>query len=151
MFINATVYERLLADLQALTETLAAERHRHDLMSEQAAHQLAMVRQDLGTERGRREVLSQHTAVQKSFVDFLCTRVNQLETERVILLRSMTNLEIPAPTIRPTEPAPAAVAGADAFADLAIFDDDPRHAPAGWHPDGSVNYGAPTPTGGMSS
>jgi hypothetical protein len=151
MFIPTAVYERLLADLQALTETLAEERHRHDLLSGQDADQLARVRQELGTERGRREILSQQTAVQKSFVEFLCSRVNQLETERVILLRSFTNLELPAPTIRPTEPVAAAPAG-DGFPDLSIFDDDPRHAPAGWHPDGSVNYGStPAPTGGMSS
>jgi hypothetical protein len=151
MFINATVYERLLADLQALSETVAEERHRHDLMSEQAAHQLAMVRQDLGTERGRREILGQQAAVHKSFIDFLCSRVNQLETERVLLLRQLTNLDLPAPTIRPLEPTPAAAPGGEGFPDLSIFDDDPRHAPAGWHPDGSVNYGTPAPTGGMSS
>jgi len=150
MFINAAVYERLLADLEALTETLAEERHRHDLLSEQANHQLAMVRQDLGTERGRREILSQQAAIQKSFLDFLCSRVNQLETERVLLLRQLTNLDLPTPTIRPIDTPPAAAPG-DGFADLSIFDDDARHAPAGWHPDGTVNYGTPAPTGGMSS
>jgi hypothetical protein len=152
MFINTAVYERLLSASQALSETLADERHRHDLLSEQAAQQLAMVRQDLGTERGRREVLSQTTAVQKGFIEFLCSRVNQLETERVLLLRQFVQLDLPAPMIRPSEPAAAAAPGGDGFADVSIFDDDPRHAPAGWHPDGSVNYGStPAPTGGMSS
>lgn len=151
MFINSAVYERLREDLQALTETLAEERHRHELMSEQAGQQLAMVRQDLGAERGRREILSQATAVQKGFIEFLCSRVNQLETERVLLLRQFVQLDLPAPMIRPSEPA-AAAPGGDGFADVSIFDDDPRHAPAGWHPDGSVNYaGTPAPSGGMSS
>ncbi len=150
MFIHAAVYERLLADLQALTETVAEERHRHDILSGQDADALAAVRQELGLERGRREILSQQAAVQKSFLDFLCSRVNQLETERVLLLRQLTNLDLPTPTIRPIEPAAPPMA--DGFADLAIFEDDPRHAPAGWNHDGSVNYGAPAaPTGGMAS
>jgi hypothetical protein len=149
MFISSMVYERLRQDLQALTETLAEERHRHELMSEQAGQQLAMVRQDLGTERGRREILSQQTAVQKGLIEFLCSRVNQLETERVLLLRQFVQLDLPAPMIRPTMPAPPE---ASEYPPVSIFDDDPRHAPAGWRADGSVNYdGAPAPTGGMSS
>jgi hypothetical protein len=150
MFINAAVYQRLVADLQALTETLAEERHRHDVLSGQDADQLAAVRQELGTERGRREILSQQTAVQKGFLDFLCSRVNQLEIERVLLLRQITNLDLPAPMLRPTSPAAAPPDAAAGLTDLSIFDDDPRHAPAGWHDDGTVNYGKP-PTGGMAS
>jgi hypothetical protein len=130
MFINRAMYERLLADLESLTETLADER------------------QELGLERGRREVLTQQTAIQKSFIDFLISRVNQLEVERTLLLRPLINIDLPTPVLRQTTTAPPA----DAVPDLSIFEDDPRHAPAGWHPDGSVNYaGAPAmPTGGMT-
>lgn len=149
MFISGAVYQRLVADLQALTETLAEERHRHDLLSGQDADELATVRQELGTERGRREILSQQTAVQKGFIDFLCSRVNQLEVERVLLLRPLTNIDLPAPTIRPTTPA-APPDPAASLSDLSIFDDDPRHAPAGWNHDGTVNYSG-APTGGMTS
>jgi hypothetical protein len=153
MFINGAVYQRLLDDLQMLTETVAEERHRHEILSEQSAAELATVRQELGTERGRREILSQQAAVQKQFVDFLCSRVNQLEIERVMLLRQLTNIDLPAPSLRPTTAAaPPPVDPAAILSDLSIFDDDPRHAPAGWHHDGSVNYGAPEPpTGGMTS
>lgn len=148
MFINATVYQRLLADLQALTETVAEERHRHDVLSGQDADQLAAVRQELGTERGRREILSQQAAVQKSFIDFLCSRVNQLEVERVLLLRPLINIDLPAPVLRPTTPAAPPGDAAAAFASVSIFEDDPRHAPKGWNLDGTVNYDG-APTGGI--
>jgi hypothetical protein len=153
MFINGAVHQRLLDDLQMLTETVAEERHRHEMLSEASAAELATVRQELGTERGRREILSQTAAVQKQFVDFLCSRVNQLETERVMLLRQFTSIDLPAPSLRSTTAAaPPDVDPSAALASLSIFDDDERHAPAGWHRDGTVNYGAPEPpTGGMSS
>jgi hypothetical protein len=138
MWVNGKVYERLLDDLGAMRETVADERSRHELLTEQNALAFGKVHEELGLERGRREVLSHQAVVQKSMVEFLCARVNQLETERVIMLRHLTSLELPTPTLRAEHPeaggAAAAVAG------LGIFADDPRHAPKGWNLDGTVNY-----------
>ena len=127
MFLNSDVYNRLVEDLSLSRADLADERQRSDL-----------ARQELAIERGRREILARQAAVHESFVEFLCARVNQLETERVLLLRQLTTIEIPAPVIhfRPAVTAPPA---ADPTT-ISIFDDDPSHAPKGWHPDGSVNY-----------
>jgi hypothetical protein len=121
MFVNATVYARLIDDLTY------------------ARKELTDTRVELASERGKREILSRTTAVQESFVEFLCSRVNQLETERVLLLRQVANVDLPAPSMRLR---PAGPSGNDA-AEMAasIFEDDPSHAPAGWHPDGTVNYG----------
>jgi hypothetical protein len=140
MFVNATVHARLIDDLARLREEVTFERQRADQQSQNASDALVTVTADLAGERARREVLSKQVAVQESFVEFLCSRVNQLETERVLLLRHLTSIEIPAPAVR-LRPA-----GSDNIPDAvppSIFDDDPRNAPAGWHPDGSVNYGAP--------
>jgi len=119
---------RLIADLEATRADLVDERKRGDV-----------VRDALATERGRREVLTRQAAVHESFVEFLCARVNQLETERVLLLRQLTSIEIPAPVVnlRPmATPQPAAD-----LTSVSLFDDHPSHAPKGWHTDGSVNYG----------
>lgn len=140
MLVKRAIYERLLDDLGAMRETVADERSRHELQIESAAQELATVREALGKERGQREVLSQQTAVQKSMIDFLCSRVNQLETERVILMRHLGNIDLPTPTLRQEHPDPPIDPRA-ALASLSIFEDDERHAPRGWHPDGSVNYG----------
>ena len=127
MWVSAATYERLIEDIGELRDALADERQRADA-----------ARDELATERGKREILSRQTAVQESFVEFLCSRVNQLETERVLLLRQLTTLEIPAPTMtyRTATPQPAADPTA-----VSIFDDHPSHAPKGWNNDGSVNYG----------
>jgi len=115
---------------------------------------------ELGTERGRREELTRRVESQQTTIAFLCQRVNQLETERALLFRQLTNINLPVPTLTVTPtaqatqaPANAASATLDAVASLGIFDDDARHAPAGWHEDGSVNYGtlpAPGPAIGRA-
>jgi hypothetical protein len=128
MFLNGDVYNRLVEDLSLVRADLADERKRGDA-----------ARDELAAERGRREVLARQSVVQESFVEFLCARVNQLETERVLLLRQLTTIEIPAPTIAYRSAAPQPPA--DDPTAVSIFDDDPSHAPKGWHPDGSVNYG----------
>lgn len=127
MWVSAATYERLIEDLGELRDALIAERERCDA-----------ARDELHTERGKREILSRQTAVQESFVEFLCSRVNQLETERVLLLRQLTTIDVPVPTMMYR--APAAQTAVDPTA-VSIFDDDASHAPRGWHPDGSVNYG----------
>jgi hypothetical protein len=129
MFLNGEIYSRLVEDLSLIRADLADERQRSDL-----------ARCELAAERGRREILTRQAAVHESFVEFLCARVNQLETERVLLLRQLTTIEIPAPVInlRPMARMPPP---ADDPTAVSIFDDDASHAPKGWHPDGSVNYG----------
>lgn len=104
-------------------------------------HQRAL--DDLASERGRREELTVRANIQQGLLEFLCTRVNQLEVERALMLRQLTNLEIPVPVLRPTvAPSPAP----PDFMSSSVFDDDPANAPAGWHPDGTVNYaGRPVP------
>src|SRR5262245_44937368 len=111
---------------------------------------------ELAVERARREELTRRVDAQQTTISFLCARINQLETERVLLLRQLTNIDIPTPRFQITPTAQPNAGGPltgtdalEAIAALGIFEDDPRHAPAGWHPDGSVNYGtAPAiPTG----
>lgn len=103
--------------------------------------------ENLATERGRREELTRRADVQQTTITFLCARINQLETERVLLLRQITNIDLPVPVFRVTsvsEPAPTATATTDpleAISALGIFEDDHAHAPAGWNADGTVNYG----------
>ena len=104
---------------------------------------------DLAVERARREELTRRVDAQQTTISFLCARINQLETERVLLLRQLTNIDLPTPTLHITPTAMPANAGGpmtgtealEAIAALGIFEDDPRHAPAGWHNDGTVNYG----------
>lgn len=105
---------------------------------------------DLAAERGRREELTRRVDAQQTTITFLCARVNQLETERVLLLRQLTNIDLPVPVLAVTPSALSAqtTAGSaaetlDALSNLGIFEDDERHAPNGWHADGSVNYGRP--------
>jgi hypothetical protein len=105
---------------------------------------------DLATERGRREELTRRVDAQQATITFLTARVNQLETERVLLLRQLLNIDLPVPVLHvtPTALPPQATAGSAAemlaaISSSGIFDDDPSHAPAGWHEDGSVNYGGP--------
>ena len=140
--VSGSVYRQAVEDLAALRELLIEERSRHEILAVDGRAELTTVRAQLGVEQGKREILAQTTAVLTAQLEFLCSRVNQLETERVILLRTLTNLELPAPTMR-TRPVPVP---ADDATDLGIFEDDPRHAPAGWHEDGSVNYGQGTNT-----
>jgi len=103
--------------------------------------------EDLATERARREELTRRVDAQQTTITFLCARINQLEAERVLLLRQLTNIDIPVPTLRvtPTASSGDGVASAQATLEavtaLGIFEDNPAHAPAGWHPDGTVNYG----------
>jgi len=104
---------------------------------------------DLAAERARREELSRRVESQQTIITFLCARTNQLEVERALLLRQMTNLDIPTPQLRVTSAAASAsvadaAATLDALTHMGIFDDDPTHAPAGWNPDGTVNYGGRT-------
>jgi len=105
--------------------------------------------EDLASERARREELTRRVDAQQTTIAFLSARVNQLETERVLLLRQLTNIDLPIPVLQITPSAtnaavPQPTASTDmleAISSLGIFDDDPRHAPAGWNPDGTVNYG----------
>jgi hypothetical protein len=104
--------------------------------------------EELATERARREELTRRVDAQQTTITFLCARVNQLETERVLLLRQLTNIDMPVPQLHVTPTAaPATTTAADpgaalaAISALGVFDDDPAHAPAGWFPDGTVNYG----------
>jgi len=103
---------------------------------------------DLAVERARREELTRRVDAQQTTISFLCARINQLETERVLLLRQLTNIDLPTPTLHITPTAATNAGGPltgsealEAIAALGIFEDDPRHAPAGWYPDGTVNYG----------
>src|SRR5262245_44414151 len=107
---------------------------------------LQMLDKDLATERGRREELSRRVEAQQTTIAFLCARINQIETERALLLRQLTNIDVPIPQLQvtPTATPVATNSAADvlgAISALGIFEDDPAHAPAGWHPDGRVNYG----------
>lgn len=140
MWISRAVWERCLAEIGELQDWCANERDRHAILSEQATQYVEKLREQYGQERGQREVLASQVAVQKSFIEFLCSRVNQLEAERVLLLRHLTSIDLPAPTLRPTQPEAPSVDPLSALSSMSIFDDDPRHAPRGWHADGSVNY-----------
>jgi len=107
--------------------------------------------EDLASERARREELTRRVDAQQTSIAFLCARINQLETERVLLLRQLTNIDIPVPSFQVTPTAgqnATNVLGQHATSDmleaissLGIFEDNPAHAPAGWNPDGTVNYG----------
>lgn len=101
--------------------------------------------EELINERGRREELTRRADVQQTTITFLCARINQLETERVLLLRQITNIDLPIPVFHVTsvsEPAPTATTDPlEAISALGIFEDNPAHAPAGWNTDGTVNYG----------
>jgi hypothetical protein len=131
MFVSKALYERILDDLS---------KARADF--QQSTDLFGKLHTELSAERGRREILSRQAAVQESFVEFLCARVNQLETERVVLLRHLTTIELPTPAVR-LRPAGSGEPGDDAaaMAGVSMFDDDPSHAPKGWHADGTVNYG----------
>jgi|SRR5215510_2918008 len=99
---------------------------------------------DLEKERARREELTRRVDAQQTTIAFLSARVNQLESERSVLLRQLTSLDFPTPVLHVTPNAlqhddPSAAL--EAITALGIFEDDPRHAPAGHHPDGTVNYG----------
>jgi hypothetical protein len=102
---------------------------------------------DLAKEQARREELTRRVDAQQTTIAFLTARINQLESERVLLLRQLTSIELPLPKFQVTPTAAAAVPANDpretleAISALGIFEDDPAHAPAGWHQDGSVNYG----------
>src|SRR5262245_6818708 len=99
---------------------------------------------DLEKERARREELTRRVDAQQTTIAFLSARVNQLESERALLLKQLTSLDFPTPILQITPtvtPAPDPNAMLEAIAGLGIFEDDPRHAPAGWHDDGRVNYG----------
>ena len=103
---------------------------------------------DLAAQRARREELTRRVESQQTIITFLCQRVNQLEAERALLFRQLTNIDLPVPRLDITATAAHAArhsddphAVLDSVAALGIFDDDPAHAPAGWHPDGTVNYG----------
>jgi hypothetical protein len=107
---------------------------------------------DLEKEKARREELTRRVDTQQTMIAFLSARINQLETERALLLRQLTSIDFPTPVLQVT---PNATQTSDprealeAIAGLGIFEDDPRHAPAGWHDDGRVNYGGlPVPTPG---
>jgi len=100
-------------------------------------------------DRGRREELTRRVDAQQATITFLTTRINQLETERTLLLRHITGVEFPMPRLTVTSRAqPPDVddprATLDALSQSGIFDDDPRHA-AGWNADGSVHYGRRPP------
>jgi hypothetical protein len=107
--------------------------------------------EELATERARREELTRRVDAQQTTITFLCARVNQLETERVLLLRQLTNIDMPVPQLHVTPTVGATATNAagplattdalEAIAGLGIFDDNPAHAPAGWYADGTVNYG----------
>lgn len=105
---------------------------------------------ELATERGRREELSRRCDVQQTTIEFLISRVNQLEKERALTFRRLTDIEIPVPSFS-TPRAEAASLSDDPIAALnasaSIFEDDPKHAPSGWNPDGTVNYGPPRKVG----
>jgi len=100
--------------------------------------------EDLAAERARREELTRRVETQQTTIAFLCARVNQLETERALLLKQILNIDIPVPTLQVTPAATPASSASDLLEQISamgIFEDNPAHAPAGWHPDGTVNYG----------
>ncbi len=98
---------------------------------------------ELAMERGRREELTRRCDVQQTMIEFLISRINQLEKERAMMFRQLTSIEIPIPSF--TAPRQSSEIPADPVAALSalasIFEDDPSHAPLGYNPDGSVNYG----------
>lgn len=108
--------------------------------------------QDAATERGKREVLERQVQAQSTLISFMCARTNALETERAIMLRRITGLEIPIPTISystketlggPTQEDMLAAAGAlaDPFADMG--DAEARRQGVEWDKNGHVVYGKP--------
>ena len=105
---------------------------------------------ELATERGRREELSRRCEVQQTTIEFLVSRVNQLEKERALTFRRLTDIEIPVPSFS-TPCADTPAIPADPLAALSalasVFEDDERHAPSGWNKDGTVNYGQPQKVG----
>lgn len=141
MFVSAKIHARALDDLTLARDTLTAERDRFELHAETVSQDLAKTRADLAAEAGKREILSRQVAVQDTMIEFLCSRVNQLEAERALMLRHLTNVDIPVPSLRP-RPVPADALDMTAALGSSIFEDDPAHAPAGWHADGTVNYGS---------
>jgi len=104
--------------------------------------------EDLATERARREELTRRVDAQQTTITFLCARLNHLELERALLFKQLTNIDLPVPRLDVTAAADHAqrhvddpAATLEAISTLGIFDDNPAHAPAGWHADGTVNYG----------
>jgi len=129
MLVSGRVYRRALEDLDRL---------RADVSS------LAL---DIARERGRREALEHQAIRDRALIEFLCTRVNQSETERAVLLKELTKADIPIATLStpnpinlPTDPS-AAVLGVDMFEDMG--DDRAKKLGVRWRGDGSVEYGAP--------
>ena len=57
------------------------------------------IREELAGERAKREIMSQTCASQQTQIEWLYLRVNQLEKERAILFREVTQLPIPVPEI----------------------------------------------------
>src|SRR5262249_9157331 len=94
--------------------------------------------------------LTRRVDAQQGTIAFLTTRLNQLEQERVLLLRQLTGLELPPPPQMAVTPRvsvnhddPRSIL--EQVATSGIFDDDPAHAPAGWHVEGEGHPGLLAP------
>jgi hypothetical protein len=114
---------------------------------EQLRADLSSLALDIARERARRETLEHQAIRDRALIEFLCTRVNQSETERAVLLKTLTKADIPIATLStpapfnlPTDPS-AAVLGVDMFTDMG--DDEAKRRGVRWAGDGSVVYGTP--------
>lgn len=111
-------------------------------------HQQALT--ELAVERATREQLERHVATQAGQLAFVCARLTQVDVERAMYIRKLTDIEVPVPSIRPTSPSthtagpPASAAdmlstlGAAAFEDMG--EDEAARQGVGWDKDGSVVY-----------
>lgn len=106
---------------------------------------------DAAVERGKREVLERQVQAQNTLLSFQCARVNALEAERAIMLKTITGLEIPVPTISyssketlagPSQEDMLRAAGALATPFDDMGDDEAKRQGVKWDRDGRVIYGA---------
>lgn len=98
---------------------------------------------ELAAERARRETLDRVLINHHALVGFLCARVNQLEAERALLFKHVTNIDIPMPQIAAAVPDPRGAAEAvgaatSLFEDMG--DDAAKRLGVEWKNDGSVEY-----------
>src|SRR5215831_1886175 len=130
MLVSGRVYRRALEDLDRL---------RADVSS------LAL---DIARERGRREALEHQAIRDRALIEFLCTRVNQSETERAVLLKELTKADIPIATLSAPAPSINLPTSPTGFSDLlgaAMFEDmgdaEAKRRGVRWADGGAVVHG----------
>lgn len=114
---------------------------------------LNALQQALVEERTRATVLAQQAGTHATQTAFLIGQINQLNKERVIMVRQITRLEIPLPTLAAV-PEKAVISqqdiidamGSGMFEDMG--DAEAKAAGVGWNPSGEVEYVGPRPVKG---